>query len=68
MTREQIKMACRMFWQVKGHLPPMLNRIDTCREIYDDYFRRLWCNHEAWQWEEGFEQAWEKQKHKLGTE
>jgi len=57
-----------MFWQVKGHLPPMLNRIDTCREIYDDYFRRLWCNHEAWQWEEGFEQAWEKQKHKLGTE
>jgi hypothetical protein len=57
MPDDNIKDAYRIFWMVKGHLWASEETILSCA---DGYFKRLWCNNEAYLHEEGFEEAWNK--------
>jgi len=59
MSDKEIKEAYRIFWMVKGHLSASEETVLSCA---DGYFKRLWCNNEAYLHEEGFEEAWSKLK------
>jgi hypothetical protein len=59
MPDDNIKEAYRIFWMIKGHLGASEETILSCA---DGYFKRLWCNNEAYLHEEGFEEAWNKLK------
>jgi len=59
MPDDNIKEAYRIFWMVKGHLSASEETVLSCA---DGYFKRLWCNNEAYLHEEGFEEAWNKLK------
>ena len=52
MEQSKIKEAYRVFFLVKGHLDITE---DTALACYDNYFKRLWYNQEAWVREEAFE-------------
>jgi hypothetical protein len=47
---------------VKGHLSASEETVLSCA---DGYFKRLWCNNEAYLHEEGFEEAWSKLKNNI---
>lgn len=59
MSSSEIKEAYRIFWMVKGHLNVSQSTAISCA---DGYFKRLWCNNEAYLHEDGFEEAWENLK------
>ena len=59
MSSSEIKEAYRIFWMVKGHLNVSQSTVISCA---DGYFKRLWCNNEAYLHEDGFEEAWENFK------
>lgn len=59
MSSSEIKEAYRIFWMVKGHLNVSQSTVISCA---DGYFKRLWCNNEAYLKDEGFEEAWENLK------
>tara|TARA_Y100000389_G_scaffold10122_1_gene9456 strand:- start:4293 stop:4487 length:195 start_codon:yes stop_codon:yes gene_type:complete len=53
------KEIARIFYMVKGHLV----ELETMKDSYNGYFKRLWGNHERSQYAlEGFEEAYEKWK------
>jgi hypothetical protein len=53
------KEIARMFYMVKGHLV----ELETMKQSYNGYFKRLWGNHERSQYAlEGFEEAYTKWK------
>jgi hypothetical protein len=62
MPDDNIKEAYRIFWMVKGHLAASEETVLSCA---DGYFKRLWCNNEAYLHEEGFEEAWSKLKNNI---
>jgi len=62
MPDDNIKEAYRIFWMVKGHLSASEETVLSCA---DGYFKRLWCNNEAYLHEEGFEEAWSKLKNNI---
>ena len=62
MPDDNIKEAYRIFWMVKGHLAASEETVLSCA---DGYFKRLWCNNEAYLHEEGFEEAWNKLKNNV---
>ena len=59
------KEICRIFYMFKGDLTRTLRA--QIEGAYDSFFRRLWCNNEAYRYEEGFEENYqlfiEKEKH-----
>ena len=57
MAQNKIKEAYRIFFMVKGHLGVTK---ETALACYDNYFKRLWYNQEAWVREEAFEIAYRK--------
>ena len=63
MSPEKLKEANRIFWMVKHHLIPHTWSEDAIIDMQNDYFRRLWYNNEAYQYEEGFEEAYAKYLH-----
>jgi len=46
----------KVFYMVKGYIADD----DTVKKCYKSYVRRLWYNEEAYRYEEGFEEAYEK--------
>lgn len=58
-SESEIKEAYRLFWMIKGHFNTDEETILACA---DGYFKRLWCNNEAYLHEEGFEEAWKNFK------
>jgi len=63
MSPTELKEANRIFWMVKHHLIPCTWSEETIADMVNDYIRRLWCNNEAYQYEEGFEEAYDKYLH-----
>jgi hypothetical protein len=59
MTLSEYKETCRLFWIVKGHLPPIHWDEAALWSIHDSYFDRVWKNEESYSKEEGFKEAWE---------
>ena len=57
MNNEKRKSMFKVFWLVKGHLNTSEQDIIDC---YNSYFNRVWYNEEAYIYEEGFEEAYEK--------
>lgn len=57
MEQNKIKEAYRIFFLVKGHLDITQ---ETALACYDNYFKRIWYNQEAWVREERFHIAYEK--------
>ena len=51
------KEAYRLFWMVKGHFGASEQ---TILESAPGYFKRMWNNNEAYQHEDGFEEAYQK--------
>ena len=60
MTQQELKEANRLFWIVKNRLIPSSWDDKTIKNMYDDFFERVWYNEEAFMYEEGFEEAWQK--------
>jgi len=60
MTALELKQANRLFWMVKGRLVPNSWSDETIQDMVRDYTKRLWYNEEAYIYEEGFEEAWQK--------
>lgn len=58
MTEQQLKEYNRIFWIVKGHLIPESWTDEDIVQMYEQYTRRIWGNHEASFHEVGFEEAW----------
>lgn len=63
LTEERAKLlreASRLYWMVKGHIPPFLRAApdEELSAIIDSYIKRLWNNNEAYLHEEGFDEAW----------
>jgi len=56
MEQNKIKEAYRIFFLVKGHLDVTE---ETALACYDNYFKRIWYNQEAWVREEKFHIAYE---------
>ena len=67
MTQQELKEANRLFWIVKNRLIPSSWNDKTIKDMYDDFFKRVWCNEEAYVYEEGFEEAWQKRISKPQT-
>jgi len=57
MEQNKIKEAYRIFFLVKGHLDVTE---ETALACYNNYFKRIWYNQEAWVREEKFHAAYEK--------
>lgn len=58
LPKEFIKFANQLHFAVKGHLIPEGASDTTVREIYDQYFRRCWGNHETFLDSGAFNKAW----------
>lgn len=58
MTKDQLKECNRIFWIVKGHLIPESWSDTDILQMYDQYTKKIWGNHEATFHEVGFEDAW----------
>jgi hypothetical protein len=56
----------RVFWLIKGQLIPESWTKEVQLEMYDEYFKRLWCDNEQYQWELGFEEAYNKRYNRTG--
>jgi hypothetical protein len=56
-----VKEAYRVFWIVKGHVNVSE---ETALKCYDNYFKRVWYNDEAWSYVDGFEDAYNKMREK----
>lgn len=54
----QIKEANRYYWIVKGQLIPDTWSAADVYRIYDNYFVRIWGNHENCVHDADFENAW----------
>ena len=46
----------RIFYMVKGYITDD----ETAEQCYDSYCRRLWYNEEAYRYEDGFDEAYNK--------
>lgn len=57
MNSAERKEAYRLFWMVKGHLSADESTVLASAE---GYFKRMWCNNEAYLHEQGFEEAFQK--------
>jgi hypothetical protein len=57
MTSAERKEAYKLFWMVKGHLNTDESTILASAE---GYFKRMWCNNEAYLHAEGFEEAFKE--------
>jgi len=55
---DTIKEANRLHFMVKGTLLSEDVSIEQCNDIIRSYTKRLWGNHEAGIYEEGFEELW----------
>lgn len=55
-----IKEANRLFFAVKGSLIPKEYSLADIEAIYESYTKRLWGNHEAFNCDDRFEEAWAK--------
>ena len=60
MTSFQLKEANRYYWIVKGQLIPEGWKEKDIMATYEQYFNRIWGNHENCYHEVGFEAAWLK--------
>ena len=55
MTLSEYKETCRLFWIVKGHLPPIHWDEAALWSIHNSYFDRVWKNEESYSKEGGLE-------------
>ena len=61
-----IKEANRVFFAVKGSLIPKEYTTSDIEGMYESYVKRLWGNHEAFIYDDKFEEAWAK-RHTLSS-
>ena len=48
MSHRERKEAYRLFWMIKGRLIPDSWDDNTIKQMYDDFFKRVWYNTEAY--------------------
>ena len=63
MSHRERKEAYTLFWMIKGRLIPDSWDDNTIKQMYDDFFKRVWYNTEAYLNEDGFEDAYNKYLH-----